>query len=119
MDGAMVLLEEQECLCREIGNRDGLQRTFGIQAAVLQEQGDLKGAMALLKAQERLCLELGNPERLSISLAYQAQLLNHMSEHNEARRLAADALAIASRHGYKQLMPQFQRIRDSIPPRAT
>jgi len=33
----------------------------------------------------------------------------------EARRLAEEALRIATRHGYQQLIPQFQRIRDSIP----
>jgi hypothetical protein len=32
-----------------------------------------------------------------------------------ARELADEALSIASRHGYRQPIDQFQRIRDSIP----
>jgi hypothetical protein len=34
---------------------------------------------------------------------------------HEVRHLADEALAIATRHGYQQLVPQIQRIRDSIP----
>jgi hypothetical protein len=32
----------------------------------------------------------------------------------EAHRLADEALAIATRHGYQQLLPEIQGIRDSI-----
>jgi hypothetical protein len=60
---------------------------------------------------------LGNPEGLSHSLANQAKLLNSTpGGRREARRLADEALAIATRHGYQQLVPQFRRVCDSIPP---
>jgi hypothetical protein len=72
--------------------------------------------MVLYKEQERLCHELGNPHGLSISLANQALLLsNILGSRCEARRLADEALAIATRYGYQQVVPQFQVIRDSIP----
>jgi len=75
--------------------------------------------MALLKEQERLCRELGEPHGLSTSLANQAMLLsNSPGRRSEARQLADEALAIAVRRGYQQLVPQFQRIRNSIPPGA-
>jgi tetratricopeptide (TPR) repeat protein len=116
LDGAMVLHKEEERLCRELGNKDGLQRTLCNQASILYARGDLDGAMALHKEQERLCRELGNPQSLSISLANQALVLSRTpGRRREARRLADEALAIATRHGYRQLIPQFQRIRDSIP----
>ncbi len=115
LDGAMALHKEEERLCRELGNKDGLQRALGNQGVILQDRGDLDGAMALLKEQERLCRELGNPQRLSISLANQARLLRGTPDRRgEARRLAEEALAIATRHGYQQLVPRIQRIRDSI-----
>ncbi len=115
LDGAMALYKESERLCRELGNKDGLQKSLGNQALILEDCGDLDGAFALHKEEERLCRELDNPEGLSISLANQARLLSGAPDRRrEARRLADEALAIATSHGYQRLLPQFQRIRDSI-----
>jgi nephrocystin-3 len=115
LDGAMALLKEQERLCRELGNKDGLLRALGSQANILSSRGDLDGAMALYNESERLCRELGNPRELSISLANQADTLERIPDRRaEARRLADEALVIATRHGYQELVPQIQRIRDSI-----
>ncbi len=98
-----------------MGNKDGLQRTLGNQAVILYSCGELDGAMARFKEQERLCRELGNPEGLSRSLANQALLLSSTPDRRrEARRLADEALAIATRHGYRQLVPGIEAIRDSI-----
>lgn len=44
MDGAMTLPKEQERLCRELGDKSGLQHTLGNQAVILRARGDLKGA---------------------------------------------------------------------------
>jgi tetratricopeptide (TPR) repeat protein len=116
LDGATTLYKEQEHICRELGYKDGLQRTLNRQALVLKARRDLDGAMALLKEQECLCRKLGNSEWLSISLANQAGLLrNAPDRRDEARRLADESVALATRHGYRQLVPQFQNIRDSIP----
>jgi len=116
LEGAMALRKEEERLCRELGNKHGLSYSLGGQAVILFTQGDLDDAMRLYKEQERLCRELGNLDGLSVSLANQAELLNSTpGRRREARRLADEALDIATRHGYQQLVPQFQRIRDSIP----
>jgi tetratricopeptide (TPR) repeat protein len=116
LDGAMALLKEQERICRELGKKDSLQISMGNQALILKARGDLDGAMALYKEQERICRELGNPKGLSISLANQANLLKRLpGRRGEARRLAEEALRIATRHGYQQLITGIQRIRDSIP----
>jgi nephrocystin-3 len=115
LDGARGLHKVEERLCRELGNKHGLQASLGNQALIVKARGDLNGAMALFKEQELLCRELGNPEGLSASLANQAELLGSTpGRRREARRLANEALAIATRHGYQQLVPQIKRIRDSI-----
>jgi tetratricopeptide (TPR) repeat protein len=116
LDGAMALHKEKERLCRELGNQEGLSASLGNQANILYARGDLDGAMALHKEQERLCRELGTPYGLSISLANQALLLNSTpGRRREARRLADEALAIATRHGYQPFGSQVQQFRDSIP----
>ena len=116
LDGAMALYKDAERLYRELGNKAGLSASFGNQAVILQARGDLDGAMALYKDAERLYRELGNPEGLSASLANQALIVKGLpGRRGEARGLAEEALRIATRHGYRQLVPQFQRIRDSIP----
>jgi nephrocystin-3 len=116
LDGAMALYKEQERICRELGRKDSLSNSLGNQANILSHRGDLDGAMALYKEKERICRELGNPQELSISLANQANLLKGLpGRRGEARRLAEEALRIATRHGYRQLVPHIQRVRDSIP----
>ena len=45
----MALLQRSGALCRELGNKDGLQMSLGDQALILQARGDLDGAMALHK----------------------------------------------------------------------
>jgi hypothetical protein len=84
------------------------------EASILQDRGDLDGAMALHKEYERLCRELGNSEGLLLSLVNQAVMLSGTPDRRrEARRLADEALAIATRDGHR-LLPDVQRIRDSI-----
>ena len=112
----MSLHKEEERICRELGNKDGLSISLANQANILTDRGDLDGAMALYKDQERICRELGNPQRLSISLVNQALIVKGLpGRRGEARSLAEEALRIATHHGYQQLVPQIQRIRDSIP----
>jgi hypothetical protein len=60
----MALLKKQEALCLELGNKDGLQASYGNQAGILKAWGRLEEALALLKKQEALCLELGNKDEL-------------------------------------------------------
>jgi len=117
--GAMALYKEQERLRRQLGDKAGLAKTLGNQGNVLSDRGDLAGAMALYKEAERISRELGNHEGIAISLANQAVLLSSRpGQTPQARRLVDEALAIATRHGYRRLLPKFQRIRDSIPAEA-
>jgi tetratricopeptide (TPR) repeat protein len=60
LEEALALLKKTEALYLELGNKDGLQRTYGSQALILQAWGRLEEALALHKKAEALCLELGN-----------------------------------------------------------
>jgi hypothetical protein len=46
---ALRIVQQQEALCLELGNKDGLQHSYGNQALILQAWGRLKEALALLK----------------------------------------------------------------------
>jgi tetratricopeptide (TPR) repeat protein len=93
----MSLHKEEERLCRELGNKPGLANSLGNQANVLRARGELDGAMALSKEAERLLRELGDPQDLAILLANQAALLSSKPDRrHEARRLADEALALAT-----------------------
>ena len=52
-----------------------LQASFGNQALILKNTGDLVGAMTLLKQQEAICRRLNDPAGLSRSLGNQAVIL--------------------------------------------
>ena len=113
----MALHKEEESLCREMGDKRGLQISLGNQAGILDDRGNPDRAIVLMKEQERLCRELCDPESLTISLANQAVILKRVPGHRgEARCLADEALSIASRSGLMQLATGVQRIRNSIPP---
>ena len=49
---ALRIVQQAETLCLELGNKDGLQRSYGNQAAILRAWGRLEEAMALHKKQE-------------------------------------------------------------------
>ena len=100
----MELFKKQEEICRELGNRDGLQRSLGNQAANLQKWGKLDEAMELFKEQERICRELGIMEGLAVALCNQAALLGFtLRKTGEALPMAREAQEIATRYGLKSL----------------
>lgn len=71
--------------------------------------------MALYKEEERFCREVGSTEGLSLMLAVQADLLRTIPGRNiGAMHLVEEALEIATRHGYQQLIPQIESTRAAI-----
>jgi hypothetical protein len=89
-------------LCLELGNKDGLQRSYGNQALILQAWGRLEEALALHKKQEALCLELGDKGGLQRSYGNQALILywnwgllaREQRDRNTEREKLAAALVI-------------------------
>ena len=59
---ALRILHQEEALCLELGNKDGLQASYCNQALILRAWGRLEEAFELLKKVEALCLELGNKD---------------------------------------------------------
>ena len=83
LDCALELLKEKERICRELGNKDGLQRSLGNQALIHRDRGELDLAVELHKEEERICRELGNKDGLQRSLGNQALI------HRDRGELAA------------------------------
>jgi hypothetical protein len=110
----MTLHKEEERLCRELGNKDGLQRSLGNQALILKAWGKMKESLALQKEKERLCRELGNENSLAISLINQAALLTEKGKHQAALSLAEEAYRLTKAHGYTALTKQIKTILNNI-----
>ena len=78
------ILQQKEAICLKLGNRDGLQASYGKQALILSAWGRLEEAMALLKKKETLCLELDNKNGLQASYGNQALILRAWGRLEEA-----------------------------------
>jgi tetratricopeptide (TPR) repeat protein len=87
LGNSLRIVQQVEALCLELGNKDGLQVSYGNQALILKAWGRLEEAMALLKKQEALCLELGNKDGLQVSYGNQALILKAWGRLEEAMAL--------------------------------
>jgi tetratricopeptide (TPR) repeat protein len=87
LGNSLRIVQQVEALCLELGNKDGLQVSYGNQALILKAWGRLEEAMALLKKQEALCLELGNKDGLQVSYGNQALILQSWGRLEEAMAL--------------------------------
>jgi tetratricopeptide (TPR) repeat protein len=99
LDAAMPLYKEQELICRRLGNLDGLQRTLGNQAVILQDRGDLDGAIALHKEQERICRQLGDLYGLQGTLGNQGVILKDRGDLDGAMGLLKEQERICRQLG--------------------
>ena len=104
LDGAMELYKQQEQICRELDDKDGLQTALGGQGLIHDARGDLYGAMKLLKQQEQICRELGNRRELSISLGNQAGILFARDDLDGAMELLKQQEQICRELGKRDLL---------------
>jgi nephrocystin-3 len=104
----MALHKEEERICRELGNRNGLQISLGNQALILHDRGDLEGAMALHKEKERICRELGDLAGLGVGLSNQAELLLEAGRPAEALPRIEESVALARRLGSPALAGRLE-----------
>jgi tetratricopeptide (TPR) repeat protein len=111
---AMALHKEKESICRQVGNLDELGIALGNQAVILKRWGKLEEAMTLHKEEEHICRKLENPEGLSISLANQG--LIHIEKGNKKTGVSYlnEALSLAKKNGYINLVRQFAATLNSI-----
>jgi hypothetical protein len=56
---AMALFQDQERICRVLGDDDTHHASLFNQGTVLYQRSDIDGAMALFKEAERICGDLG------------------------------------------------------------
>ena len=97
----MRLHEEEERICRELGDKYGLQTSLGGQGVILYARGDLDGAMDLYKQQERICRELGDKDGLQKSLGNQGVILQDRGDLDGAMRLQQEKERICRELGNK------------------
>jgi tetratricopeptide (TPR) repeat protein len=98
---ALRILQQEEALCLERSNKNGLQRTYGHQALILRDWGRLEEAMALHKKQEALCLELDNKDDLQRTYGHQALILKDWGRLEEAMALHKKQEALCLELGNK------------------
>jgi tetratricopeptide (TPR) repeat protein len=99
---ALRIVQQDEVLCLELDNKDGLGASYGNQALILQDWGRLEEAMALLKKVEALCLEPGsNKNSLQISYGNQAVILKAWGRLEEAMALLKKQEALCLELGNK------------------
>lgn len=79
LDKIWALLQEQEKICRELGNSGELSITLGNQALLLQDWGDRDEGMIYLKEVEEICRRLGDKASLVSGLRNQANILDSKS----------------------------------------
>jgi tetratricopeptide (TPR) repeat protein len=95
------ILQQEQALCLQLGNKDGLQGSYGNQALILRTLGRLEEAMALVKKQEALCLELGNKDGLQGSYCTQASILQEWGRLKQAMALYKKQEALCLELGNK------------------
>ena len=59
LDEAMALHKEKEKICVELGNKDGLQISYGNEANILEAQGRADEATSLREKRAEILRELG------------------------------------------------------------
>ena len=99
---AFELYREQERLCRELGNKEGLQLSLNSQGIILYTRGELDKAMELFKESERICRELGNKAGLQLSLNYQGSILYTCGELDRAMELYKESERLCRELGNRE-----------------
>ncbi len=86
--------KKEEAICLELGNKDGLQASYGNQALILKAWGRLEEALVLHKKKEAICLELGNKRGLGYCYWNWGLLGRSQGDHKTERAKLQQALAL-------------------------
>jgi len=111
---AMKYLKEQERISRQLENPFGLLSSLGNQSIIMQKRGRWNEALELSLESERLCRQINNPQDLAINLYQQTIIRYQRGETGQARRCIDEALEIARKHGYHNLIGQFETVRNNL-----
>jgi hypothetical protein len=110
----MALFEEQERICRHLGDQAGLAVSLGNQANVLRDRGDLDRAMTLLLDVERIFREIGDIAGLQQSLGNRAGMLASAGRAREGLPIAEEAQRMAIERGRADLAAELQQVIDGL-----
>lgn len=114
MNRAMVLLKEEEQICREVGQESWLIGNLVNQGLVLEEQGDLEGALARYREQETIARKAGEKEGLADAISGQGRVqrangegglaLALLEQEEQLRREIADGEGLRQCLGTRALL---------------
>jgi tetratricopeptide (TPR) repeat protein len=90
----MTLHHKEEAICLELGDRDGIQKSYCNQANVLRDWGRLDEAMELLQKQETICLDLNNKEGLAHCYREWGRLARKQGDRRTEREKLEQAFAL-------------------------
>src|ERR1035438_7826780 len=91
---AVALHKKEEAICLELGNKDGLQASYGNQALILIQQNRLNEALVLLEKKEPICCELGLRDHLGYTYWQWAWLARAQGDRKTEKEKLEQALAI-------------------------
>jgi tetratricopeptide (TPR) repeat protein len=110
---AAPLLDEQEAICRRLGDQVGLAACIGNRAIVLRYQGDLGGALTCVDEQLRIAQASNNAQGVLFATANRGELLGLLGRVPEALEALTWARQTAAQYG-PQLQPMVQQLDQMI-----
>jgi tetratricopeptide (TPR) repeat protein len=96
---AAGLLKKQEAIWLKLGILDDLQSSYGNQARILREKGQVDDALELHKKQEQICLKLDNRSQLGYCYWHWADAALAKGAIKTAKSKLEQALAIFTELG--------------------
>ena len=115
VDGALLadatmLLDEQESICRAVGEWVGLAQALGNRAIAQRYTGDLSGALASLDEQLRFAQRTGNAQGVLIATANRGEILGLLGRVPEALDALGSARRTAAQYGMTPMVQQLDRM---------
>ena len=107
---AAELLDEQEAICRPIGDNVGLAACVGNRAIVLRFQGDLAGALRCVEEQAALAQATGNGQALLFATANRGELLGMLGRCDEGLAALQWARQTAAAYGLEPMVTQLDQM---------
>jgi tetratricopeptide (TPR) repeat protein len=107
---ALELLDEQEMICRSIGNDVGLASCVGNRAIVLRYQGDLEGSLACLDEQLDVATRSNNAQGALFAAANRGEVLGLLGRVPEALAGLDGARRTAAQYGLTPMVQQLDQM---------
>lgn len=107
LDEAMVLLIEQEVVCRRSANDAGLGACLGNRAIVLRFRNDLAGSLACIDEQLAISTRIGDAQGALFATANRGEVLGLLGRVSEGRTALVAARTTAATYGLSPMVQQL------------